>query len=196
VLDERMVYVPLEQAIDPLSNLTLLVRDYDPANLVPMVRTVTQDMVPGGFVARVSTINESVDRSLFRERLLSMLATFFGALALTLACVGLYGVLAYTVVRRSREIGVRIAVGAPQRAVAWMIISETLALVVAGIVLGALCATLASRAISSQFFNVAPGDPLATTAAVVVLIGVTLIAAYLPARRATRIDPVAVLRCE
>jgi len=195
--DERMVYVPLEQAIDPLSNLTLLVRrDHDPASVVPMVRTATQDMVPGGFLARVGTISESVDRSLFRERLLSMLATVFGGLALTVACVGLYGVLAYTVQRRSREIGVRIAVGAPQRSVAWMIIGETLALVVTGIVLGTLCATLASRLISSQFFHVTPGDPVATLAAVAVLIGVTLLAAYLPARRATRIDPVAVLRCE
>jgi predicted permease len=195
--DEKMIYIPLEQAIDPQINTTLVVRrDRDPAGLVPMIRPIAQDMVPGGFLARIGTMEERVSRSLLRERLLSMLATFFGALAMTLACVGLYGVLAYTVVRRSREIGVRIAVGAPQRAVAWMILGETLLLVVTGIVLGTVCATLASQWISSQFFNVMPGDPLATVAAVAILVGVTLLAAYLPTRRATRIDPVIVLRCE
>jgi predicted permease len=197
VPDERMVYIPLDQALDPISNIMLVVRtERDPAAFVPPVRTIAGEMIPGGFITRIGTMEERVSRSLFRERLLSMLATFFGALALTLACVGLYGVLAYTVVRRSREIGIRIAVGASQRSVAWMIIGETLALVLTGIVLGALCTTIADRWISSQFFNVTPGDPLATLSAVAVLVGVTVLAAYLPARRATRIDPVVVLRCE
>jgi len=195
--DARMVYIPIEQAIDPQINTTVVVhRDRDPAALVLMIRPIAQDMVPGGFLARIGTMDERVSRSLLRERLLSILATFFSVLAMTLACVGLYGVLAYTVVRRSREIGVRIAVGASQRAVAWMILGETLVLVVTGVVLGTLCATLASRWVSSQFFNVTPGDPLATIAAIFVLVGVTLLAAYLPTRRATRIDPVVVLRCE
>src|SRR5262249_44637670 len=153
--DERMVYIPIEQAIDPQINTMLVVRrEHDPAALVPMIRPIARDMIPGGFLARIGTMEERVSRSLLRERLLSILATFFGALAMTLACVGLYGVLAYTVVRRSREIGVRIAVGAPQRAIAWMILGETLLLVVTGIVLGSLCAALASQWISSQFFNV------------------------------------------
>ncbi len=195
--DERMVYIPLEQALDPISNIMLVVHtERDPTALVPPVRTIAAEMIPGGFITRIGTMEERVSRSLFRERLLSMLATFVGALALTLACVGLYGVLAYTVMRRSREIGVRMAVGASQRSVARMIMGEMLLLVVTGIVCGMLCAALAGRWISSQFFNVAPGDPVATLSAVAVLVGVTLLAAYLPTRRATRIDPVVVLRCE
>jgi predicted permease len=195
--DERMVYIPIEQAVDPLSNVILLVRrDRDLTGLVPMIRTLAQDTVPGGFLARIDTMEQNLERSLLRERLLSMLASFFGALALTLACVGLYGVLSYTVMRRSREIGIRMAVGARHASVAWMILRETLMLVAAGLTLGAACATLASRSISSQFFGVTPGDPVATGAAVAILVSVTLAAAYLPARRATRIDPVIALRCE
>jgi ABC-type antimicrobial peptide transport system permease subunit len=141
-------------------------------------------------------MDQNLERALLRERLLSMLATFFGALALTLACVGLYGVLAYNVVRRSREIGIRMAVGAAHGSVVWMILRQTFALVAAGVTLGALSAALAARSISSQLFGVAPGDPLGTAAAIAMLLAVTLAAAYLPARRATRIDPVIALRCE
>jgi predicted permease len=195
--DERMVYIPLGQALDPISNIMLVAtRSGDPTALVPAIRTTAAEMIPGGFVTRIGTMEERVERSLLRERLLSILATFFGGLALTLACVGLYGVLSYTVVRRSREIGIRMAVGARHGAVAWMILRETLLLVTLGMTLGVFAAALAGRSISSQLFGVAPGDPLATAAAVGILVAVTLAAAYLPTRRATRIDPVIALRCE
>jgi putative ABC transport system permease protein len=197
VPDGRMVYIPLEQALDPISGIMVVVQaDGNPTALVPAIRSIAVDTIPGGFVTRIGTMEERVDRSLLRERLLSMLATFFGALALTLACVGLYGVLSYTVVRRSREIGIRMAVGAPHASVAWMILRETFVLVSAGMAIGLVAARLAARPISSQFFGVAPGDPVATAAAVSILLGVTLAAAYLPARRATRIDPVVAIRCE
>lgn len=195
--DGRMVYIPLGQALDPISSIMLVARtNTDPTALVPDVRGIAIDMIPGGFLTRIGTMKERVDRSLLRERLLSLLATFFGALALTLACVGLYGVLSYTVVRRFREIGIRMAVGASHATVVWMILREMLALVGAGIALGMLCAALAARPISSQFFGVTPGDPLATAAAIGALLAVTVAAAYLPARRAARIDPVTALRSE
>jgi len=195
--DERMVYLPFEQAFDPLSNVMLLVRgDERRTDLVPIIRTVAAETVPGGFVAVARSMAERVDTSLLRERLLSMLATFFGVLALTLASVGLYGVLAYMVVRRYREIGIRLAIGAPHRSVAWMILRETLALVAVGVSLGSLLALVAARSIGSQLFGVAPGDPVATAAAIAILVAVTLAAAYLPARRATRVNPVVALRYE
>ena len=195
--DGRMVYIPLRQALDPISGIMVVARtNSDPVALVPALRHLATQVIPGGFLTRIGTMNERVDRSLLRERLLSLLATFFGILALTLACVGLYGVLSYTVVRRFREIGIRMAVGASHTSVAWMILREMLALVAAGITLGTGCAALAERPISSQFFGVTPGDPLGTAAAIGTLLTVTVAAAYLPARRAARIDPVTALRTE
>jgi ABC-type antimicrobial peptide transport system permease subunit len=164
--------------------------------LVPLVRDVAREAIPGGFVTRIATMNDRMERSLLRERLLSMLATFFGALALALACIGQYGVMSYAVVRRTREIGIRIAIGARHGSVMWMMLRETLALLVAGTALGTLSAVGASRYISTQLFGVTPGDPLATGAAIAVLFAVTLAAAYIPARRASRIDPVTALRYE
>jgi predicted permease len=195
--DEGMAYIPIEQAIDPLTNVMALARsDRDSMLLVPLIRSAAREAVPGGFVTRIGLMEERVERSLLRERLLSMLATFFGGLALALACIGLYGVMAYAVVRRTREIGIRIAVGARHTSVIWMMVRETLVLVVAGIALGTVAAIAASRYVSAQLFGVTPGDPLATGAAIALLLGVTLAAAYVPARRASRIDPVVALRYE
>ena len=195
--DERMVYIPIEQAIEPIGMLMLLARsDREPAALIPLIRTATREVIPGGFVTRISLMEQRVEMSLLRERLLSMLATFFGVLAMTLACIGLYGVMSYSVVRRTREIGIRIAVGADQGSVVWLMVRETLLLVMAGIALGTAAAFVASRYVSTQFFGVAPGDPGATTVAIALLLVVTLAAAYVPARRASRIDPVTALRYE
>jgi ABC-type antimicrobial peptide transport system permease subunit len=128
--------------------------------------------------------------------MLSMLATFFGGLALALACIGRYGVMANSDIRRTREIGIRIAIGAAQRSVIWMVVRETLALVVVGAALGSVTAVGASRYIKSQLFGVAPDDPVAISAAVLLLVAVTAAAGYLPARRASLIDPVTALRYE
>jgi predicted permease len=195
--DERMVYLPMEQPIYPMSAATISVRSAgDVKNLVTPIRASAASTLPGAFVTRVSTLDERVRQSLLRERLLSMLATFFGGLALTLACIGVYGLMAYSVLGRTREIGIRIAIGATPRSVVWMVVRESLKLVVLGATLGAVVALFASRFVSSQLFGVAPGDPLATLAAIVLLLAVTAVAGYLPARRASRIHPVTALRCE
>ena len=131
-----------------------------------------------------------------RERLLSMLSTFFAGLALVLACVGLYGVMAYGVVRRTREIGIRIAVGARRPTVVWMVMREMLMLVAIGAALGALASVAVSGYVGSQLFDVTPGDPVATSVALLVLLVVTTSAGFIPARRASRIDPVVALRHE
>jgi len=195
--DGRMVYLPITQAIDPVTSLMLAVRSADDSpGLTISVRKTAEAAIPGGFVTRVGTIEHRLDASLVRERILSVLATFFAGLALILACIGLYGVMGYAVVRRTREIGVRIAVGARQFAVIWMIMREMLVLVAVGAILGTYGAAIASRQISSQLFGVAPGDVVATALAIGVLLIATMAAAYLPARRASRIDPVAALRQE
>jgi ABC-type antimicrobial peptide transport system permease subunit len=134
--------------------------------------------------------------SLVRERMLALLAGFFAALALMLACIGLYGVMAYRVARRTREIGIRIAIGARQQSVVWMMVRETLILVIVGAALGTLTSLAANRYIAGQLFGVTPRDPLATAVALLVLGIVTMVAAYLPARQASRIDPVRALRAE
>ena len=195
--DERMAYVPLEQSIDPITNAIVVLRGTgEVTRLVPSIRAVVSEAVPGGFMTGVTTIEQQVEMSLVRERMLALLATFFAALALMLAAIGLYGVMAYRVVRRTREIGIRIAVGARQRSVVWMMVRETLMLVAGGAALGTAASLAANRYIAGQLFGVSPGDPLAIAVALSVLACVTLIAGYVPARHASRIDPVTALRAE
>jgi predicted permease len=195
--DEPMVYVPLEQAIDPITNTVLFVRaGGDLMRLVPSIRASVAGTVPSGFVAGIATMEQQVEMSLVRERMLAVLATFFASLALLLACIGLYGVMAYRVVRRTREIGIRIAIGARQQTVVWMMVRETLLLVTIGATLGTLAALGVNRFVAAQLFGVTPRDPVAIAVALSVLGCVTLMAGYMPARRASRIDPVRALRAE
>ena len=195
--DQPMAYVPIEQAIDPITNTVLFVRGAgDVMGLVPSIRASVAETVPGGFVAGIATIEQQKKMTLVRERMLAFLATFFAALALLLACIGLYGVMAYRVARRTREIGIRIAIGARQQSVVWMMVRETLLLVTIGAALGTLAALAVNRFVAAQLFGVTPQDPAAIAVALLVLGCVTLIAGYVPARHASRIDPVKALRAE
>ena len=195
--DKPMFYVPLEQAIDPITSAVLFVRGTgDVTRLVPSIRASVAETVPGGFVSGIATIEQQVEMSLVRERMLALLATFFAALALLLACIGLYGVMAYRVARRTREIGIRIAIGARQRSVVWMMVRETLLLVTIGAALGTLASLGVNHFVAAQLFGVTPRDPAAIAVALSVLGCVTLIAGYVPARHASRIDPVKALRAE
>ncbi len=195
--DQRMAYLPLEQAIDPITNVAVAVRGPgDVTRLAPSIRAIATETVPGGFVTGIATMEQNVEMSLVRERMLALLATFFAALALILACIGLYGVMAYRVARRTREIGIRIAVGASQPSVVWMMVRETLLLVTIGAALGTLASLAANRYIAGQLFGVTPRDPVAIVVALSVLGIVTMVAGYVPARQASRIDPVRALRAE
>ena len=195
--DDRMAYVPLEQAIDPITGALVTVRGTgDVTRLLPSIRVIATETVPGGFVTGVATIEQQVEMSLVRERMLALLATFFAALALVLACIGLYGVMTYRVARRTREIGIRIAIGARRQNVVWMMVRETLLLVTVGAALGTLASLAANRYIAGQLFGVTPRDPAAIAVALSVLGIVSMVAGYLPARQASRIDPVTALRAE
>lgn len=196
-VDERMAYIPLEQSIDPIRGALVVVHGAGgapPASAL-ITETITK-MLPSGFAPRVYQLDDRIDISLTRERLLSILATFFGLLALLLACMGLYGVMAYGVVRRTREIGIRLAVGASRSRVMMLIVRDTMLLVLIGAAAGSALAVYASRFVRGMLFDIAPGDPIAMAAAVAMLIIVAVVASYLPARRASRVDPVIALRYE
>jgi len=120
----------------------------------------------------------------------------FGVLGLALACVGLYGLLAYSVVRRTREIGIRMALGAQQRGVQWMVVARALRLLIVGAALGVPAAWVVSRWLQSMLFGLTPTDPSVIAGAVLLLVMAGMLAAYFPARRATRVDPVTALRAE
>jgi predicted permease len=195
--DERMVYVPIPQALDRLTGVSVAVRAHaDATALLPAIRAEVRGVVPGGFITNVKTVAQQVDASLLRERMLSSLATAFGLLALILASIGLHGVLSYGVTRRTREIGIRVAIGAERPAVIWLVLRETIVLVGLGLMLGIAAVLALGRYIDSLLFGIGSGDPLAIGAAVAVLIGVAAAAGYVPARRASQVDPVVALRCE
>jgi predicted permease len=196
--DERMAYLPLEQSIDPIGNAMLVVRGRTahPTALVASIRDTASKLLPSGFISRIATLEQQVEASLLAERLLSILATIFGGLALALACIGLYGVMAQRVVSRAREIAIRIAIGARRGSVIWMVVRGTLALLTIGTIIGAGAAIAAGRYVRSVLFEVSPADPLAMIGAVAFLATVALAASYLPVRRATHIEPAVALRAE
>jgi predicted permease len=144
----------------------------------------------------VKTLDNQLNDSLVQERLVASLSDLFGLLALLLTCVGLYGLLAYTVNRRTGEIGIRMALGAERGRIARMILRETLLLVACGLVIGLPAAALASRLIAAQLFGLRPVDPVTFSAACLVMAAVAITASYLPARRAASIDPMRALRTE
>jgi ABC-type lipoprotein release transport system permease subunit len=134
--------------------------------------------------------------SLARERLIALLSGFFGALALLLAAIGLYGVMAYAVLRRMGEIGVRLSLGAARSTVVWMVFRSALGMAVAGIVIGLPLSLWLSRLVTSQLYGVRPSDLATLATACIVMAGIAVLAASIPAWRASRVDPMVALRYE
>ncbi len=167
-----------------------------PENLENTVRRTLAELDPDMTVLRMTTFDEQVSENFNEERLLARLTTLFGILALTLAAVGLYGVTAYTVEQRTREIGVRVAVGADRSAVLVMVLRGALRQIALGLAIGLPLALIAGRLISSQLFEVKGYDPLALGLATVLLAACAVIASLVPARHAASIDPVEALRSE
>jgi putative ABC transport system permease protein len=142
------------------------------------------------------TSSEWVDSALLQERFTAGLATFAAAITILLACMGVYGLLAYSVAARVREIGVRMALGAARETVVWMIVRDGLAIAVPGVLMGAPCAWAAARLVRAQLYGIAPGDPRTLLAAAAILLATALAASLIPALRASRVTPVDALREE
>jgi predicted permease len=178
-------------------SLSFIVRaDAGFSSIYPAFRAAVKQVAPGTPVDEVKTMEEQVSESLGRERLMASLSIFFGVLALLLTCIGLYGILAYSVARRQAEIGLRVAVGASRGNVIWLILRETLWHVVAGAGVGVAAVLGTSRFVASFLYGVKPNDPWTLAFAVAALGAVTLGAAWMPARRAARLDPMVALRDE
>jgi predicted permease len=168
----------------------------DPTPLTPQVRQMINQIDDKLPIYGVTTLDEQLRKNLDQERLIAQLVSFFGALALILACIGLYGVMAHGVARRTNEIGIRMALGARSANIAWMILRETLVLVVIGLVIGVPAALFAAKFIASQLFGLKPADPAALIGAALMLTLVALFAGYFPPRRASRVNPLNALRYE
>jgi predicted permease len=189
------IYVPYYQLPDNIPS-TLEARVRGRLGLAAQeIRKVVQAKLPESSV-EVRTLSAQVESTMAQERILATLASGFGALALVLACVGLYGLLHYSVARRTREIGIRMALGERQSGVIGSEIGRALRLVAAGIALGVPGVWVASRWIKSLLFGLAPTDPATLAGAALLLVTAALGAAYVPARRASQVDPMTALREE
>jgi predicted permease len=168
----------------------------DPRTIIPAVRSTVSQLDNNLPMLSIKTESDQIERSLFQERLIARLSSFFGGLSLLLACVGLYGLLSYEVTSRRREIGVRMALGARPPDILRLVVSQGVGLSAGGAILGILAALGATRFLASLLYGVHPFDPL-TYATVAVILGVVaLVACFLPARRAMRVDPIVTLRYE
>jgi predicted permease len=189
------MYLPLSQAYTPRMNL--LVRSAaPPAALLPALRQRLHELDPDLPVFDVRTLPEHVGRSLYVERLRSVLLSVFGLLALSLAAVGLYGLVSHAVARRTHEIGIRIALGAQRWQVLQFVLLWGLKLVALGLAAGLAGSYWLSRVLASQLYELAPEDPVAFGGTILLLTGVALAACLIPARRAARVDPMVALRYE
>lgn len=147
-------------------------------------------------VVEMRTQEEQIDSSLSTERLFGKLAGLFGALGLALACVGLYGITAYNVSRRTGEIGIRMALGAKRSGILWLVLKQSFSLVLVGLVAGCVLALATTRLIASVLYGVAPTNPVTLGMGMLLLFLVAILAAWIPARRATKVDPMVALRYE
>src|SRR5262245_56984842 len=179
-----------------LSMIVLVRAAGDPMALAASIRAELRAIDPNLPVIRIDTVNQQLDDLLVNERLLAMLAAWCGALSALLACIGLYGVVAYITARRTSEIGVRMALGATRERVMAMVLLQSLSLVGAGILIGLPATLAATRLVANRLFGVGVTDPTTVVAAVLLMTTLAALAGLLPARRASRVDPMVALRSE
>jgi predicted permease len=199
------IYLPARQRLDGEANFAVRLATFDrrtggpggdPAAVFSAIRSAVRDIDPTLPVLNLRTQDEQIDRLNAQERLFARLSGFFGLLALALACVGLYGLMSHAVLRRTGEIGLRMALGALPAHVLRMILRESLILVCLGIVTGIAGACAAGRLVATMLFGLTATDPLTYGVVALALVAIALLASLLPARRASRIDPIVALRIE
>jgi predicted permease len=189
-------YLPYVQAVK-FRYMTFYLRTrFDSRQVMETVREQVRHLDPNVPVVDLRTIDEQIGISLKTERLVASLSAVFGALATALAVIGLFGVMAYSVARRRREIGIRVALGALQSDVLWMVMQQVVVLTGAGLVVGGLLAFALSRLIRSQLYGLQPHDPFTYVTAAVVLAVAAGAAGFIPSWRASRVDPTHALRHE
>ena len=190
-----LVYLPVTQDYAPAATLQVQTTG-KPEPVIAGVRVQIQSLEPNLAITNVQTIGQIVDQGLWAPEMGAALLTVFGGLAMILAAVGVYGVLAYSVTQQTREIGIRMAMGAERRDVLGLVVGQGLKLTGAGLALGFLIALGLTRQLSSLLFGVSAYDPLTYGGVTLILVIVALLACYIPARRATRVDPLVALRYE
>lgn len=192
----RHFYLPVMQLPNLFALSLQISTNGNAASIAAAVRNQVKEIDPHLPVYNVKTLSSEIDQSLIQERMVSWLATSFGILATLLVVIGLYGVVSFSVVRRTREIGIRLALGAQRHQVFFMVMKHGVVLVLCGTLAGALASIGLSRFIRGMLFGVTPTNAVAFAVAVIGLIIVALLACYLPARRATKVDPLEALRYE
>jgi predicted permease len=194
---QRMIYLPALQltGTNAYARWLQLKTTGDPAQTASAVRAAIAEVDPRLPILNIRTVGNQVDLFTANEQLISELSTIFSILTVVLAGIGLYGVMSYSVVRRTNEIGVRIALGAQSGNVLWMVLRESLVLLGIGLALGLPLSLFGLRLVQSQLYQLSASDPVTLTGSVLIIAAVTLLAAWLPARRATKVDPMVALRC-
>jgi putative ABC transport system permease protein len=178
-------------------NMNVVVRsDRALESLAPDIQRIMREMDPGLPIVRLRTMEDVFAASVSRPRFLALLLGIFAALALALAAVGTYGILAYSVTERRKEIGIHMALGATRTRVLGMVLGQGMRLTVVGLAAGIAASFVLTRFLQTQLFNVKPSDPLTVATVVGFIAAVALLACYIPANRATRVDPMVVLRDE
>jgi len=190
-----VIYVPSPQYANGSAAGNLFVRSENPAAITRMVQNEVQSL-HHEYSISAKTLEETIDQALVEDHATAVLSTLFAGLALILAGIGLFGLMSYAVTRRTREIGIRIAVGAQPETILGLILRQSVLLSAVGILVGVPCAIAARQLIAHMLFGVAPTDPLTFAVAAAILLSVGALAGYWPAHRATRIDPMAALRRE
>jgi putative ABC transport system permease protein len=170
--------------------------DGNPANFTGAIRSAIHAVDPNQVIASVTIMKAYLEEVLMRERFSALLMGTLATLGLILAALGLYGVMAYSVARRTGEIGLRMALGAASRDIFGLVLGRALALIGCGLVIGLLGALGMTRGLSATLYQISPTDPFTFTAVAILLATVALLACYLPARRATHVDPMVALRSE
>jgi putative ABC transport system permease protein len=189
------VYVPYRQSVE--NDMTLVVRSaQDPASLSSAIQSAISAVDKDQAVTEIHTMNELVDNSVSTRHATLVLLGMFSGLALVLASIGIYGVMAYTVALRTNEIGIRMALGAQRKDVLRMVLGQGARLALSGVVIGVISARALTRLLSSLLFSVSTGDPLVFICVPALLVIVTLVACYIPAMRAMKVDPMVALRHE